>query len=146
MTKTFGATTSSRPLSNARMPSSSLLYRSPELFSIEATNFILEGLRVACHHSNSLSITFKDISRVPTTPQLLSILASSLCIPSPTRTREKRLYSIASRRSLSKGVPIQHEVDRSRLYHRDHLFIVAPETSKVRGVGSGLESMVTNGE
>ena len=104
MTKTFGATTSSRPLPNAWMPSSSLLYRSPELFSIEATNFILEGLRVACHRSNSLSITFKDISHVPTTPQLLSILTSSLRIPSPTRAREKRSCSIASRRGLLKGV------------------------------------------
>jgi len=54
----------------------------------------------------------------------------------------------ACRKGLSgtHTVPVQHEVDGSRLYHRDHLFIVAPETLKVRGVGGDLESMVTNGE
>ena len=40
-------------------------------------DFILERPRVTHHSSNSLSITIKDLSRVPTTPQFLSILASN---------------------------------------------------------------------
>lgn len=52
----------------------------PKLRYLDLSNrshdFILEGPRVTDHSSNSLSMIIEDISRVPITPQFLSILAS----------------------------------------------------------------------
>ena len=57
--------------------------------SNQSHNFIPERPRVMHHSSNTLSITIKDMSHVPTTPQFLSTLASNpRSGPCSLRTRD----------------------------------------------------------